>query len=252
MDNVPMNDGFAERYDFADFTEEAYASMVEAAASRYTFEPFGTKASEPHALWRHDVDFSVHRALALARIEAERDTRATYFLSLHSELYNLLEPAVLERARAIFALGHWAGLHFDAGLESGTPVDERAARERELLETVLGVPVDALSFHNPDVHEVPSLRDERVGGMVNAYGSGIGERYLYVSDSNGYWRHRRLPDVLDDGSTDRLHVLTHPEWWQAEPMSPRERLERCIEGRSAATRSWYDGLLAEHGRENVR
>lgn len=247
-----MSDPNAERYDFADFTEEAYDEMLGAAAETYSFEPFGTDAEGPHALWRHDVDFSVHRALALARIEADRGVRATYFISLHSELYNLLEPAVTERARAIFDLGNWAGLHFDASLDPGSPAEERAARERELLSRTIGRPVDALSFHNPEVQEIPFLREERVAGMVNAYGESIGERYEYVSDSNGYWRHSRLPDVLAEGKAERLHVLTHPEWWQPQAMSPRERLERCIEGRSAAVRDWYDGLLESEGRDNVR
>ena len=246
-----MNDSLSERYDFADFTEDAYAEMLGVAARRWAFEPFGTRAEGPHALWRHDVDFSVHRALALARIEADAGVRATYFLSLHSELYNLLEPGVTERTRAIFELGHWPGLHFDASLDPGTPLEKRAASERQLLERLLDRPVEALSFHNPDTHEIPSLHDDRVAGMINAYGAGITEHYLYVSDSNGYWRHRRLPDVLAEGTADRLHVLTHPEWWQTHPMSPRERLERCIEGRSAATRAWYDGLLTEASRENV-
>ena len=88
--------------------------------------------------------------------------------------------------------------------------------------------------------------------MVNAYGARSASATSYVSDSNGYWRHSRLPDVLAEGEAERLHVLTHPEWWQPQPMSPRERLERCIEGRSAAVRDWYDGLLESEGRDNVR
>ena len=67
---------------------------------------------------------------------------------------------------------------------------------------------------------------ESIAGLTNAYGESLRERYAYVSDSNGYWRHRRLPDVLEAAGEERLHVLTHPEWWQKEPMSPRERIER--------------------------
>ena len=97
----------------------------------------------PHVLWRHDVDYSLHRALVLARIEAELGARATYFLSLHSDLYNVLEPAVHARAREIAALGHWIGLHFDAGFYADGSLDERAAWEGRVLSEALEVPVRA-------------------------------------------------------------------------------------------------------------
>jgi hypothetical protein len=85
--------------------------------------------------------------------------------------------------------------------------------------------------------------------MTNVYGSRIKADYAYASDSNGYWRHERLHDVVESGGHERLHVLTHPEWWQAEAMSPRARLERCLEGRTAYAREWYLAPAVAHGRE---
>jgi hypothetical protein len=85
--------------------------------------------------------------------------------------------------------------------------------------------------------------------MTNVYASRIKDRYAYVSDSNGYWRHERLADVVESGEHERLHVLTHPEWWQPEPMSPRARLERCLEGRTAHAREWYLSPTRAFGRE---
>jgi hypothetical protein len=250
-----MSEELADRYDFGDFTEDSYRAILVTAKDRYSFEPFGTTAEDPHALWRHDVDFSVHRALRLAEIEAEEGVRATYFLSLHSELYNLLEGAVISRVRAILDLGQWGGLHFDLSFYDGTDSEadlaERLSFERGLLEQLVERPIGAFSFHNPERGAIESFDATEIAGMVNAYGSELRQRYAYISDSNGYWRHRRLPDVLAEGTEPRLHVLTHPEWWQAEPMSPRERLARCIEGRARATGRWYEELLEAWGRENV-
>jgi hypothetical protein len=250
-----MDADLAARYRFDDFTEDSYRVMLELAREGYSFEPFGSSAEGPHVLWRHDVDFSVHRALRLAEIESEQEVRATYFLSLHSELYNLLEAPVFARVKAIIELGHWAGLHFDAsfyeGIESEVALAERISFERGLLEQLLERPVGALSFHNPDETENPFYDAAEIAGMVNAYGAELRQRYAYVSDSNGYWRHQRLPDLLAERTEPRLHVLTHPEWWQAEAMSPRERLARCIEGRARATGRWYDEALEAWGRENV-
>ncbi len=82
---------------------------------------------------------------------------------------------------------------------------------------------------------------------------GSATSYAYVSDANGYWRFRRLLDVLVEGTDVRLHVLTHPGWWQAEPMPTPGA------GRSLRTRAGPRGhcrttttSLAQAGRENIR
>ena len=236
---------------FEDFTEESYRGILATASARYAFEPFGTDADGSHVLWRHDVDYSVHRALALALIEAEVGIRSTYFLTLHADLYNVLEPAVHARAREIAALGHWIGLHFDAGFYAGGSLDERAAWEARVLAETLEVPVRAVSLHNPSVSGTDDLDAERLGGLLHAGARSLRDRYAYVSDANGYWRHERLPELLHAGSHERLHVLTHPEMWQADAMSPRDRILRCIEGRGRASAATYDALLADNGRVNV-
>jgi hypothetical protein len=241
----------SSEWHFEDFTEASYRDIVAAAKARYAFEPFGTEATGPHVLWRHDVDYSVHRAVVLARLEADVGARATYFLTLHSDLYNVLEPAVHRRAREIVELGHWIGLHFDAGFYADGSLDERAAWEGRVLSEALEVPVRAVSLHNPSVSGTEDFDAEELGGMVHAGARSVRERYPYVSDSNGYWRFERLPEVLRAGAHERLHVLTHPEWWQEHPMSPRERILRCIEGRGRASEATYDDLLATNRRVNV-
>ena len=69
-----------------DFTETEYDRLVRLALQHYRFASFVDErdASPGTVLWRHDLDFSVHRALALARIEAEAGAHATYILNQHS------------------------------------------------------------------------------------------------------------------------------------------------------------------------
>src|SRR5262245_53947913 len=64
------------------------------------------------------------------------------------------------------------------------------------------------------------------------------------------WLYRRLEDVLVSASERPLQVLTHPGMWQDSPMPPRQRVERCIQGRAKATAEFYDNLLRVAGRPN--
>ena len=63
----------------ADFTEIGYRAVLALARERFTFAFFGEAPAEPHVLWRHDVDMSVHRAVALAAIEADAKQAREYF-----------------------------------------------------------------------------------------------------------------------------------------------------------------------------
>jgi hypothetical protein len=246
----------ADDVDFEEFTEAGYRRLLLLARERYAFGAFGEVRSEPHVIWRHDLDYSVHRALRIAEIEAEEGVRATYNFLLHSELYNLLEREVFERARRILELGHWLGLHFDAGFyggfESEEALAEKLAWERDVLETLFERPVTAFSLHNTDVSNSAGFDADVIAGVPSANGRTLRETHGYVSDSNGYWRFRPLGEVLASGEHDRLHVLTHPEWWQPDAMSPRLRITRCVEGRSAFAERSYDALLDMCGRRNIR
>ena len=87
-----------------DFTERRYAEILDYARTRYTFARFGSIPEAPCLLWRHDVDMSVHRALALARLEKDRGTIATYFIRLRAEFYNVFEwpiRAMIGKSRRI-------------------------------------------------------------------------------------------------------------------------------------------------------
>lgn len=239
--------------DAQDFTETAYRLLVRQARDRYAFLTYDRAATaEGGVLWRHDIDISAHRAVALARIEHEEGVRATYFVYLHSRFYNALEDAVVERLRAIAALGHAFGLHFDPRfIPAAVSMAEAAAAERRVLEGAIGAALAAVSFHDPDVPGSTMSEADEIAGLVNAYGRGIRSRFEYGSDSNGYWRFTPLARVVAE-SGPRLQVLTHPEWWVPEPMTPRARVQRAIDGRAAYMSAKYDAAMTEVGRDNQR
>lgn len=245
----------ARDYRFEDFTEAGYRRLLGLGAARYRWAFFGDGGDDAHIVLRHDVDISPQRALALARIENEESARSTYLWMLHSDFYNALERPVAQIIRAIAGLGHRIGLHFDLSfyddIDTLAELERRLSHERALLADLAGAPVDVFSFHNPDTNRSLGFRQPTIGRMFNVYASDLAARYKYVSDSNGYWRFDDAFEVLGAGAFERLHILIHPEWWTPEPLSPRARIERALQGRKAVVARAYDETLARWSRTNV-
>ena len=244
----------AERYHFADFTRESYRQLLRLAGKTWVFRGYTDfRPDERFLLWRHDLDSSVHAGRALARIEAEEGVAATHFVRLHSEFYNAFEKDSADCLREIAALGHAIGLHFESefyGLSDEVALDEALARERRVLEDLVGVPVTAFAFHLSTPLALAATRSH-YAGLVNATADYFRTEVGYCSDSNGYWRFRRLTDVLTEATDERLQVLTHPEYWTEGVTSPRERIARCIDGRAEHTRRFYASHLRAWDRPDI-
>lgn len=242
-----------------DFTEELYRITLQAAKDFYSFKLFTDNEEEkPHILLRHDVDFSVHRAYKISLIEHELNIKATYFIMLNSQFYNLLDPVIIRKVRDIISLGHDIGLHFcDEQLTAENTCDEkyisaRILKQKSLLEEIIEKEVAVISFHNPDSYNILSLEDKIICNLINVYSDYFKENYKYCSDSNGYWRYESIHEVIASRKYHKLQILTHPAWWTPEPMSPRDRIERCIYGRALSTLKQYDQDLIKFGRENIK
>lgn len=252
------------QYHMEDFTEANYKIILETLLKKgYRFVEFDyakIASDEKAVIWRHDVDLSLNRSCKLAEIEAgmgEGGVKATYFIHLHSNFYNIFESSQYELIKKIIELGHMIGLHFDHAFYAQSKLisDEKemeryALIEKELLEKYFDINIKAVSFHNPEAANVLTLRQDYYAGMVNAYSQTIFDNCKYCSDSNGYWRYDRLQEVIERGY-EKLHILTHPVWWTPEMLSPYERVRRCVDGRREAVIEAYCDLLDQCGRENV-
>lgn len=245
-------------YHFEDFTETNYRNIIRMAKKVYKFISYEeAECTGRNVLWRHDLDYSVHRALKLAQIEYEEGIKSTYFIYLHSDSYNAMEKEVADRIHKIVGLGHEIGVHFEPsfyGLVNSnmSRLEEYLKMEKNMLEEVFEKKIWAFSFHNPDTGDWLKLDQYKVAGLINAYSKTIKQKYSYCSDSNGYWRFRRLEEVIKAAEDENLQVLTHPEWWTPEILSPRNRILRSINGRAQNQIEAYDSLLQKMGRENIR
>lgn len=193
------------------FTEARYKLLLETVSRTHSFADYRhARPGEPHVYWRHKVEMSVHRAARLADMEAEAGLHTTYFLHPRSPYYDLLDPDVVSRVRRIADHGHTLGL-----LTGGVP---DGSAPLAIIEQSLDRPISV-------------MESTSVAGRVNA-GDARFVCEAACTDSMGVWDG---PDPLAclARHPKSLQVTLHPEWWTPTPMTPRDRILRCLVGRPA-------------------
>lgn len=240
----------------SDFTLKAYRSNLELAIKRFPFLSFDQVMTDHDGrfiLWRHDIDKSVQHALKMSQLEMEMGVRASYFIQPTSLYYNIMEEEILNQLRVIADYGHPIGLHYDGRVamnRNSINLEDELNFQKELLESLLGVPINYFSIHDPS-DQSADLAALHIAGMCNVTAMRNELKMDYCSDSNGYWRFKPLHEVLCDESIKRLMVLTHPVWWDDEELSPRNKILKCVNKRTEYVMKDYDELLKRTGRKNI-
>ncbi len=212
-----------------DFTYDWYGDFLDdVKAAGYAFRSFHDDLTAGDVVLRHDVDLSVDDALTMARLEADRDVTATYFVLLSSALYNPLRGETRDAVREIQSLGHEVALHFSTHeywpADSPPGDDElqaRVAEELAILETVTGDDRRLVSFHKPPQWTFARSYD----GFTSTYEARFFEDVQYVADSRQRWRDD--PPAVEDFE-DTVQVLTHPGLWANEDGAFDERIEQAV------------------------
>lgn len=195
------------------FTFQGYRSLLGLLRERgYIFADYHNYSNYPQCvILRHDMDNSIEKAVTIAKIEAEFGVKATYFVLLKTDFYNPASRKSLEGLRHILSLGHELGLHFDEmaydGLEDATGAIKK---EVSVLSEILDYPVTTVSMHRPSQRTLDANYD--LSPLVNSYGKRFFNDFKYLSDSRRRWREPIL-DMIKSGQYDRLHILTHPIWY---------------------------------------
>ena len=231
-----------------EFTHGWYGDFLERlVALGYEFRTFGSDPGRKTVHLRHDVDLSTAAALRMARIEAERDVRATYCFLVSSPLYNPMETHHRERIREIERLGHDVGLHFSTheywtaeDPPANGPLHTRIADERAVLDRVTTEPVATVSFHVPPDWALNRGFDAFDSTYAPAVFGDIG----YVADSTQRWR-TDPPRPAEFPSA--VQVLTHPGLWAGSDGTFTERIEdavgeSCTHARRKARRELVEGV----------
>ncbi len=173
-------------------------------------------------LSRHDVEYSVERALHLAKIEEQHDFNSTFFFQWTNNSYNILSKRNQVIVREIHERGHEIGLHFALnGLTDMEQIRKQIEKEVRLLSEMFGFTIQTFSIHRPS-KEV--LRENiKIPGLLNTYqddfftfDENVDENSVlnvkYFSDANHIWRYG-YPSAETMQGLDRIQILTHPFAW---------------------------------------
>jgi len=248
------------------FSPDGYAAMMAELRDGhgYTLLPVREACETPGnrvLLLRHDVDLSLDLAIWMAEREHAMGIRATYMVLPFNDFYNPLSPAGRAQVRAIHALGHEIGLHWDSTLypQDAEQLARSFCRDVDLLQDIIGEPVLSASQHIPI--DSPLIDVERLVRYETSSRT-VRERFAYVSDSAMAWRGYTPLDLAPNGKP--IHFCAHPIWWFAKGETRAEKfatlstlstgaldrrigdfhayVQRCLEEREALDRRYAERL----------
>ena len=174
---------------------------------------------------RHDIEFSVDRALKLAIIENEIGVKSTYTVQLRNNTYNALSEKNIDAIQQIKKLGHEIGLHQNPPLMEKNELKKYILKDIETLEHYYRFEIDRFAFHR--CGSTPQLLEwyVQVPNKINCYDKKFFHYYknkkpsklnvIYLADSNHKWKYG-YPLDFDFSKVDKLQLLTHPYSWTVE------------------------------------
>ena len=98
-----------------DFTYDAYVDLINGLREHgYSIADYHNCDSVLHpCILRHDIDNSLEKAVKFAKLEKKMAIKATYFVLITSDFYNVFSDKSIKLLHQIIDCGHEIGLHFD-------------------------------------------------------------------------------------------------------------------------------------------
>ncbi|QQO09827.1 hypothetical protein [Breznakiella homolactica] len=189
---------------------------------------------------RHDVDYSIEKAVDMAEFEASEfdgAIKAVYFILLNTDFYNVFSTRYSDSLKRIITLGHEVGLHFDETKYSlNENVEEYIKyikKEVDILSAAVDIPVKTVSMHRPSQFVLKA--NISIPGIINSYSQQFFRKFKYLSDSRHNWC-ENVEDLVLSGEFKKIHLLTHPFWYTTEKDTCRNKLFHFI---SAGNKNRY-------------
>lgn len=220
-----------------DFTFEEYGHIIDSLKKQnYEFTNYKdwNKYDKPVIL-RHDVDISLEKAYEMARFEQSVGVESTYFVLITGDFYNTFNKQNIEIVKKIADCGMDIGLHFDETIYS-RDCDIVTAIEREIMvmEWMIGMDVESVSMHIPSQRTLEANYIIKGGKIINSYSNVFFKEFKYVSDSKMHWR-ENVYDVIESGKYQRIHLLTHPVWYNKNNMPMWDTVSQILKKQAKET-----------------
>lgn len=198
---------------------------------------------EKFALLRHDVEFSLPRALQISKWDSECNFPASVLVQLYCDAYNIFSRPNLDILRNIDALpsstiglhlyithltaGDWDGFFRELGLQS------------KILGDCLQRKIDRFSIHRPPQWTLQN-RSDSICGMLNFYGESFFEfspkpqKIKYFADSQHQYKYG---NPLENHEFEQVQLLLHPDEWTVDGENTANNFQSlAIENQNAFNR----------------
>jgi hypothetical protein len=197
------------------------------------------KNKDKFCVVRHDIEYSIDRALKLARIETnELGISTTYCVQLKNNIYNAISHKNIKKIREIKSLGHYIALH--QNLYNRTEdVEQYTLKDIETLENYYEFKIDRFSYHKPKSEHLKEYI--KIPGKINCnayeffhYFEGREPKKLrvnYLADSNHQWKWGD-PIYLDYSKVDKLQLNMHPYSWSEKGLDNIRNTSEVIKERN--------------------
>ena len=194
-------------------------------------EPLENLKNNPSILLRHDIDFTLEKALEMAKVEKAQNISSTFFIMLSSVFYNVFTSESRELLKEILNLGHNLGLHFDCAtypdITNKKELKVKVALEVMALEGLTGRKVEIVSFHRPN--ELVLTGDPEITyPLEHTYMNKFTKEIEYCSDSRGMWKYGAPWERDSYKNNKSMHILIHPIWWESRPHAGFSILENFV------------------------
>lgn len=178
-----------------------------------------TLKNQTQKLWiRHDVDFSINKALQFAEFESQIGVKSTYYILVNGNYYNPYQSDNLQKIKMIRELGHGVGIHYDLTAVKSSGVGAQSNNiqaHRALLEHGIMSEIKYVTFHKPMNGVPPSYDLVTEMANVDLYYPDMNKDYKYISDSGCNWREDPYQTSFH---YPNIQINTHPVWWTETEM----------------------------------
>ena len=187
-------------------------------------------------LLRHDVEFSLERALEIAKIDSSYGIKSSFFIQVLNDAYNPLSSVNSDLIKKIEEYGHFVGLHFYVShLKEGDlkGLKNELNRQVRILQECVEAKISRFSYHRPP-HWALEIDTYQFSNLINVYShpyfelitTGNPVKVKYMADSNHKWKYGHPLEIKD---CKCFHLLIHPDEWSEKGGNEYENFAGIID-----------------------